>query len=133
MLLSFPSQGHKLHLQEELLNAQRLYRELRFNAWLPASLFTEKAPEQYEGHSIFTQGVIDLIIETKDGELILVDYKTDRLTREQLADPKKAREELLRRYTVQLTYYAHAIERVFGKAPKEIKIYSLHAGECYGL
>ena len=123
----------KSSLQKELLDAKKIYRELRFNAWLPASLFTEKAPDRYEGHSIFTQGVIDLIIETKDGELILVDYKTDRLTREQLADPQKAREELLRRYTVQLTYYAHAIERVFGKAPKEIKIYSLHAGECYVL
>ncbi len=123
----------KSDLQKEILQAKSVRREFRFNTWLPASLFSDKAPEKYEGQKIFTQGVIDLLLETEDGALILADYKTDRLTRDMLADPEKARELLLTRHATQLRYYAIAAERIFGKKPRAVKIYSLHAGKSFSL
>ncbi len=121
----------KSDLQKELLSAGNVRREFRFNTYLPASLFTENEKEAYEHLSVFTQGVIDLLIETADGELILADYKTDRLTREMLADDKKAEEYLFSRHATQLTYYALAAEKIFGKKPCAVKIYSLHAGKSF--
>ncbi len=121
----------KSDLQKEILQAKSVRREFRFNTWLPASLFSDKAPEKYEGLKIFTQGVIDLLLETEDGGLILADYKTDRLTRDMLAEPEKARELLLSRHATQLRYYAIAAECIFGKKPRAVKIYSLHAGKSF--
>ena len=77
--------------------------------------------------------MIDLLIETKEGEVILADYKTDRLTREMLASDEKAEALLLKRYRSQLSYYALAVERILGKKPKRIVIYSLHAGKCFSV
>ena len=121
----------KSDLHKDILSAHLIRREFRFNTFLPASLFAERDKERYEELSVFTQGVIDLLIQTEEGEIILADYKTDRLTREMLADEEKAKALLFGRYRHQLTYYALAIERIFGKRPIRIEIYSLHAGKSF--
>ena len=114
-------------LAEEIRRARALHRELRFNTLLPATLLATEQREKYEGLEIFVQGVIDLLIEREDGSLLLVDYKTDRLPREALTDKRKARDFLFGRHASQLTYYAEAAKRIFGKTPT-LAIYSLHAG-----
>ena len=117
-------------LMERILAAKKIHREFRFNVMLPAHLFSaDKA--RFEDLSVFTQGVIDLLIEEEDGSLALVDYKTDRLNRAMLKDRDKARDFLLDRHKTQLTYYAHAVEKIFGKKPKEAAIYSLHAASLF--
>ncbi len=121
------------NLISRILRATRVHREFRFNAMLPASLFTEKDKERYEGLSIFTQGVIDLILENPDGTLTLCDYKTDRLKREWLASDAAAAEALKERHATQLLYYAEAVERIFGKRPAKIEIFSLHAGKSFDI
>lgn len=63
---------------------------------------------------ILLQGIIDVYFEEDDG-LVIVDYKTDRVYREQ---------ELLERYRVQLEWYAKALTRLTGKQVKENYIYS---------
>ncbi len=117
-------------LFREMKTAKKLYRELRFNVKLPASLFTsdEIKSELLSNSEILVQGVIDCIIEDADGGLHLIDYKTDRLTREELADVSLADQRLISTHRLQLSYYRRAIEIMFGRLPKRVGIYSLHAG-----
>ena len=117
-------------LFREMKSASRLYRELRFNARLPAAKFTsdEKRASLLDGRTVLVQGVIDCIIEHDDGSLHLIDYKTDRLTRDELSSPELADERLSRAHKLQLSYYTDAIEQMFGKHPTRVGIYSLHAG-----
>lgn len=71
---------------------------------------------EYEGQLI--QGIIDLYFE-EDGELVIVDYKTDRVNKSAAGAQK-----LVKRYTVQLNYYAKALAQLTGKCVKEKIIYS---------
>lgn len=70
------------------------------------------------------QGIIDLYFE-EDGELVIVDYKTDRVKR-----GKAGAEELVSRYAVQLDYYAKALSQITGKTVKEKIIYSFTLGKA---
>ena len=54
----------------------------------------------------------------EDGEIVLVDYKTDRVSK------KDGEKVLLERYKVQLEYYKQALEQLTGKRVKETYIYS---------
>ena len=63
---------------------------------------------------VLVQGIIDVYFE-EDGELVVLDYKTDRVRRA---------EELLERYKLQLDYYAEVLEKVTEKRVKEKMIYS---------
>ena len=111
--------------------AKNLYREFRFNTRLPAELFATKDENKklYEGHTVLVQGVIDCLIENADGTLRLVDYKTDRLTKEELENEELARKKLSDAHSLQLSYYALAVEEIFGKKPTRVEVYSLPLGK----
>ena len=64
---------------------------------------------------VVIQGIIDAYFE-EDGELILVDYKTDRTWSSQV---------LLDHYKRQLDYYERALNQLTGKKVREKWIYSL--------
>ena len=121
----------KSQLFADMCAATALHRELRFNVRLPANLFTEDEERRnaYDGRDVLIQGVIDCIIEYPDGEIGLFDYKTDRLSREELSDRALAEKVLTERHKTQLSYYALAAERIFGKYPKTVGVYSLHLGD----
>lgn len=125
----------RLFERSELLsameNAKNLYREFRFNTRLPAELFTEKEENKrlYEGHTVLVQGVIDCLIENDDGSFRLVDYKTDRLTEEELANEAMAQKKLSEKHSQQLHYYSLAVEKIFGKKPTRVEVYSLPLGK----
>lgn len=115
----------------EMHGAAKLWRELRFNVLLPARNFTTDPDKRRAlgDRQLLVQGVIDCLLQRPDGSLWLVDYKTDRLTPEELADPRLAAEKLTARHRLQLSYYAAAVERMFGKRPARILIYSLPLGD----
>lgn len=115
----------------EMISARKIYRELRFNVRLPASAFTEDNDRKTAlmDREILVQGVIDCIIERADGSLALYDYKTDRLTREELFDPSLAAIKLRQNHKMQLGLYSMAVEKIFGKAPDILAIYSLPLGD----
>lgn len=102
-----------------------LKREQPFIIGLPAS-------EIYSGTGtgcteiVLMQGIIDAFFE-EDGEIVLVDYKTDFVKK---GDSK----ELLEKYGQQLSYYARALENITGKRVKEKIIYSFALGNevCVG-
>ena len=76
---------------------------------------------EYEGQLI--QGIIDLCFE-EDGELVIVDYKTDKVMK-----GKAGEKELVKRYAIQLDYYAKALEQLTGKTVKEKIVYSFALGK----
>ena len=118
-------------LMQWIAEADEVWREQTFSLLLPMSDFTldkeRKALLQEE--RLFVQGSIDCLIRRKDGKLILIDYKTDRISKEEELN----REALIRRmaehHGSQLNCYAKAVEHLFGKAPDEIYVYSLPLGE----
>lgn len=121
----------KSALLEKMRGAKKLYREFRFSVMLAAELFTADAEKKaaFVGKEILLQGVIDCIVENEDGSLLLVDYKTDRLTKEELADKALAQRVLSKKHSLQLSYYAMAVESIFGKYPDSVQIYSLMLGD----
>ncbi len=117
----------KSDLFAKMRSADRIYREQRFNLTLSAVDFAvdEGLKNELTGENVLVQGVIDCFFYDSDGEIILVDYKTDRLPRERALAEQKLREV----HTAQLRYYAQAISEICGKAPKATLIYSLCLGD----
>lgn len=96
--------------------AGKLYREQPFVISLPASDVNKAFPSE---EKVLLQGVIDAYFE-EDGELVLLDYKTDA---------KVDEEELMKRHGMQLMYYKNALERLEKKKVKEVYIYSFYLGK----
>ena len=88
-----------------------LFREQPFVLGIPADRLKPGLPEE---ETVLIQGIIDVYFE-EDGALVVADYKTDAVS--EAAD-------LVRRYRVQLDYYAQALERLTGRPVKERIIYS---------
>ena len=121
----------KSELFKKMRSAKGLWRELRFNIRLPAEAFTND-PDRLaaiSGRKILVQGVIDCIMENESGELSIIDYKTDRLTAQELQNEALAKEKLTVRHAQQLSYYRCAVTKMFGKEPTKIEIYSLPLGK----
>ena len=118
-------------LFSELLGAKTVYRELRFNCELSAAMFTEseEKKEALKDEKILLQGVIDCIIENGDGTLLLIDYKTDRLSKEELSNKALAKKKLKEAHSLQLNYYKLAVKEMFNKEPHSARVYSLHLGD----
>lgn len=74
----------------------------------------------WNGDEMFLiQGIIDAYFVEND-EIVLVDYKTDKVTHEH---------ELTERYRAQLEHYGTALEQMLDKKVKEIYIYSFTLGK----
>ena len=102
-----------------------LHREQPFVIGFPVGETVGASPEAAgSDETVLIQGVIDAWFEEEDG-LVLLDYKTDRVRSGQAG-----REQLIRRYRVQLEYYQKALERITGKRVKERLIYSVALGEA---
>ena len=125
----------KSELYKEMREAKKLYREFRFSVMLPASLFTldEEKRQLLKHEKILLQGVIDCIIEDSYGKLHLIDYKTDRLTKEELSNKTLAEKKLREKHSLQLSYYSLAIEKMFGRLPETARIYSLPLGDTVNI
>ena len=71
--------------------------------------------------AVLLQGVVDCFFE-EDGELVGVDFKTDRIGRTQI-------EERAEHYRPQLEAYSMALMRVMGKKVREKVLYFFSVGE----
>ena len=67
------------------------------------------------------QGVIDCAFE-ENGFWVLADYKTDRILDE---------DAFVERYTMQLNWYARALEAITGRRVSEMWLYALTKGRAY--
>ena len=83
--------------------------------------------EKLKDESVLVQGVIDLLYVDENDKVILADYKTDSFSVKQI-ESGEAEKMLKARHTVQLSYYAEACKRVFGRAVDKIYVYSFAIG-----
>ena len=114
-----------------LQDAQEIYREQRFSLPISvSSLTTEKDKfKKYGDQTVLVQGSIDLLLRTKDGKLILFDYKTDRLSDEEKNNRQLLTDRMIQKHGDQLSCYAKAVQELFGQAPDQVYIYSFPLGE----
>ena len=96
--------------------AGKLHKEQPFVLGLPANRLREDFPE---GEKVLIQGIIDVFFE-EEGRYVLLDYKTDAV---------QTAEELVKRYHVQLDYYAEALEQFSERRNTEKILYSFKLGE----
>ncbi|HEY5042295.1 MAG TPA: UvrD-helicase domain-containing protein [Verrucomicrobiae bacterium] len=102
-----------------LANAENVRRELPFTArFSPAEIAQitgAKAEAGLENEFIVVQGVVDLAVLLPD-EIWLVDFKTDGVRADELAQKIKT-------YTPQLRLYAAALEKIFAR---QVTLRALH-------
>ncbi len=104
-------------LGRRMLGAESLRREFKFSLLCPADELLGAAADD----EVLLQGVVDCCF-VEDGELVIVDYKTDAVrTEAQLAERRAL-------YAPQLRAYAAACERIFKKRVKECVLYFLSMG-----
>ena len=101
-----------------LRTAKQVEREYHFSLLRPVNEVLAGVEETDE---VLLQGVVDCFFE-EDGALVVVDFKTDRITREQL-------HERAEQYRPQLEAYAAALERVMERPVREKILCFLHLGE----
>lgn len=93
-----------------------LYKEKQFVIGVPAEKIAGEIETDKEDSLIVVQGIIDAYFREGDN-LILLDYKTDRL--------KEGQEEVLvERYKTQLLYYKDTLEQLTGLTVSESYLYS---------
>ena len=98
-----------------------LYKERPFvMSVMPKELFPEAEDDP---DTLLVQGIIDVFF-VEEGEIVLLDYKTDKVTHG---------EELIDRYQVQLQLYGKAVERSLSLPVKEILIYSFSLEETISI
>ncbi|WP_391209776.1 helicase-exonuclease AddAB subunit AddA [Psychrobacillus sp. L4] len=95
-----------------LKKAQEIMREFPFTYSL----------KDDDGDSQIIQGVVDCLFLEEDGRWVLLDYKTDRV-QHLLANETHLIEEMKKRYTIQLSLYAQAIEAIMKIEIKEKVLY----------
>lgn len=92
--------------------ADTLYREQHFMKQVPNDYLF---PGSDTSEPVILQGIIDAFF-IEDGEIVLVDYKSDHV---------REAETLIGRYRKQLELYAEALEKITGLRVKEKLIYSI--------
>ena len=106
------------NIYKELTEAKEINREKPFYINIPAKdVFKEELEE-----NILVQGIIDLYYINKNGELILVDYKTDYIE-------EGKEKELIEKYKKQLELYKNALENSLGRKVDKTYIYSVYLGK----
>ena len=109
----------------------RIYREQRFNLRLCAADFAADPDLRaaLRDEHILVQGVIDCFFYDANGNITLVDYKTDRLHGSRAEMEQTLREKHAR----QLSYYVKAVGALCGKPPARVLLYSLALGDTVAL
>lgn len=107
---------------QRIRNADSIKKEKCFSMLVKAKeIFPEKEYASVED-SVVIDGIIDCFFEEQN-EIVLVDYKTDRLWGEKTASTLK------QQYEIQMKLYQKALERATGKKVKEVYLYSFALGK----
>ncbi|MBR3148531.1 MAG: UvrD-helicase domain-containing protein, partial [Eubacterium sp.] len=104
-------------IASRIMSSQEVYRELKVTSFIPACELENTAFDD----KVLVQGIADCIFE-ENGELVLVDYKTDYV---------KDENELLDLYKKQLAFYKTAAQKTLKKPVKQSLLYSFSLSkEC---
>ena len=110
-------------IAQRIRKSALIMREKRVTVAVPAGRLYPELPESVSDEKVVIQGFVDCAFE-EDGELVIVDYKTDRS-----ADAQQLRD----RYSTQLKMYEYALEQCTGKKIKGTLIYSFESGSFVSL
>ena len=105
----------KSELFNQLRNAKKVYKEQPFYISLTADEIYGNGSKD----NILVQGIIDLYFIKQDGDIVLVDYKTDYVE-------KGKENELVEKYRKQLEIYRKALEQALEKNVEKCYIYSVY-------
>lgn len=114
----------KSSIYNEILDAdkrQSLYKETAIN-------YNIKMKDIYKDQdidgdeSMMMVGIIDLFYENTQGDIVLLDYKTDYVA-------NRSYEEIIDRYKIQLDLYKRAIEDISGKKVVKKYLYMFSVGK----
>lgn len=97
-------------------------REFKFSVLVPAARYFPAA-ESEPDENVLLQGVIDCLIRTEKGYVIL-DFKTDRVSEKSL--PERAES-----YRAQLDAYAAAVREICGGEVYESVLYFFQTGTVW--
>ena len=108
----------KSEIWNQLKNAKEYYQEKPFYINVPANqIYDEDIKE-----NILVQGIIDLYFINENGQVVLVDYKTDYV--------ENGNEfELVEKYRSQLDLYRNALENALNTKVSKAYIYSVYLGK----
>lgn len=101
---------------DRLFASKHIHREIKLSSFVPVSEYEDTDFND----EILVQGIADCVFE-EDGELVLVDYKTDKVSSDQ---------ELLDRYKNQIMFYKSAVSKALNKPVKEAMLYSFYLDKC---
>jgi len=107
-------------LGRRMLAARRVWREERFTLLVPS----EEIGAAHSERKILLQGMIDGFFEERDGKVVLIDFKTDRIG---AGGP----EAICRRYAYQLELYRRAIKQVYGFDVEQSYLYLFENDKAY--
>ncbi|MCB2290006.1 helicase-exonuclease AddAB subunit AddA [Clostridium sp. CS001] len=103
--------------------ANLLKREVPFHMEISSTDIDKSLKEDIYGEEkIMLQGIIDCYFE-ENGEIILVDYKTDSVKNGEV-------NSIIEKYKSQLDYYAKALKATLGKQVKESYLYLFSSDEA---
>ncbi|MEN6459098.1 MAG: UvrD-helicase domain-containing protein [Thermoguttaceae bacterium] len=108
----------------EIAAAKQVHRELEFLlAWppLPSHKAGDGTKNDIEMPGRYLQGFIDCLYQEAEGRWKLIDYKTNRVTADSLAD-------VAAKYEMQMLVYALAAETVLGQPPAELTLCFIRPG-----
>ena len=108
----------KSNLWQELKNAKEVHKEQPFYI----NLKSQDVYGNSSNDNILVQGIIDLYYINSKGEIILVDYKTDRINNGE-------EQKLIEKYSKQLEIYQKALEQSLQKNVSRKYIYSVTLGK----
>ena len=107
-------------LYKTFMAENKVRREFKFSVLVPAQAYFPVAADAPE-ENVLLQGVIDCLIETRDGFVIL-DFKTDRIK-------KGGADERAEQYRPQLAAYARAVHEIYGRPVRACVLYFFHTGD----
>ena len=107
-------------LYKTFMAENKVRREFKFSVLVPAQAYFPVAADAPE-ENVLLQGVIDCLIETRDGFVIL-DFKTDHIK-------KGGAVERAEQYRPQLAAYARAVHEIYGRPVRACVLYFFHTGD----
>ncbi len=111
----------KSGIGQRLKNATMVKKEFKFYTEADAKDFYPN-----ENGKILLQGTMDCFFKEKDGKIVLLDYKTDRVSEEQI----KERGE---KYYIQLKLYKDGLEKILEQEVNEAYLYFLNCDKAISI
>ena len=107
-----------------MIAAEKVFKEYEFTFGIPVRELYPDVPQEVAGNEkVVIEGVADCAF-VENGELVIVDFKTDRA---------QNGEELAGKYKEQLSVYRRCLAEVIGIPVAQTLIYSFRLGETVEL